>query len=38
MSATEEYYHLIFPQKFSSGDYLFVCADDKNKGCWFDTL
>ena len=30
MSTTGEYYHLIFPQKLSSGVYLFLYADDEN--------
>ena len=30
MSTTVEYYQLIFPQKLSSVDYLFICASDEN--------
>ena len=30
MSTTGKYYQLIFPQKLSSVDYLFICASDEN--------
>ena len=30
MSATGQYEHLIFPQKFFSGDFLSVYASDEN--------
>ena len=30
MSATVEYYHLIFPQKFSYGDYFFFYSVGDN--------
>ena len=30
MSTTREYYHPVFPQKFSSGDYLLVYDDGDN--------
>ena len=30
MSATREYYHLIFPQNFSFGHYFFVYAAGEN--------
>ena len=30
VSATVKYYHLVFPHKFPSGDYLFVYSDGEN--------